>query len=305
MAPTATVPYKVVRDGRLLDVTGPHPYPPFADVVQPQSAALAQGMRAGDVITAVDGRSVASFGEVQIAVAAAAGTPLTFTIWRDGRVFDKTIAPKVTDIPNPNGGFDQRWLVGIAGGLFFEPVTEPLGFGRAVRTAVERTWLIIEASVSGLWHIITGAISTCNLSGPITIAETSGQVAAMGTMSFLAFIALLSTAIGLMNLFPIPMLDGGHLVLYAYEAVAGRPPNAKVVQLLFSVGFGNGGGLDDLCLGQRHFLPVGLCPDPLAKIAHRATRQDWARMVQDCKGRICFGFQKQSSAPQRRLGRNR
>ncbi len=81
-----------------------------------------------------------------------------------------------------------------------------------------------------------GSISTCNLSGPIGIAETSGDMARQGGQSFIWFIALMSAAIGMVNLFPIPILDGGHLVFYAYEAVVGRPPAAKFLNILMMAG---------------------------------------------------------------------
>jgi len=84
--------------------------------------------------------------------------------------------------------------------------------------------------------MITGAISTCNLSGPVGIAQTSGAMASQGAQSFIWFIAVLSAAIGMLNLFPIPMLDGGHLVCYAYEAIAGRPPRDGVVRVLMTIG---------------------------------------------------------------------
>ncbi len=86
--------------------------------------------------------------------------------------------------------------------------------------------------------MVTGAISTCNMSGPIGIAETSGAMAAQGAQSFIWFIAVLSTAVGLLNLFPIPALDGGHLVFYAYEAVVGKPPSDLVLRVLMTVGIG-------------------------------------------------------------------
>ena len=95
---------------------------------------------------------------------------------------------------------------------------------------------IIEGSLSGMWHMITGAISTCNISGPIGIAETSGAMASQGAQNFIFFIAVLSTAVGLLNLFPIPALDGGHLVFYAYEAVSGKPPSDKALRILMTLG---------------------------------------------------------------------
>ena len=108
--------------------------------------------------------------------------------------------------------------MGITGGTFFEPGTEPQSFIVAIKAAVERTWFIIKMSLTGLKQMIVGSISACNLSGPVAIAETAGQMASQGALPFLALIAGLSTAVGLMNLFPIPILDGGHLVFCAYEA---------------------------------------------------------------------------------------
>ena len=86
--------------------------------------------------------------------------------------------------------------------------------------------------------MITGAISTCNISGPIGIAETSGAMASQGAQNFIWFIAVLSTAVGLLNLFPIAALDGGHLVFYAYEAATGRPPSDGALRVMMTVGIG-------------------------------------------------------------------
>jgi regulator of sigma E protease len=102
--------------------------------------------------------------------------------------------------------------------------------------AATQTWTIVERSFDGLYHMVVGAISTCNLSGPIGIARVSGAMASDGIWNFVWFIAVLSTAVGLLNLFPIPILDGGHLVFHAYEAVTGRPPNERVVSALMTFG---------------------------------------------------------------------
>ena len=117
-----------------------------------------------------------------------------------------------------------------------EPETVPAGLFDSFRGGVRQTGRIIEGSLSGMWHMITGAISTCNISGPIGIAETSGAMASQGAQNFIFFIAVLSTAVGLLNLFPIPALDGGHLVFYAYEAVTGKPPSDKALRVLMGIG---------------------------------------------------------------------
>ena len=92
------------------------------------------------------------------------------------------------------------------------------------------------SSLSGLYNMISGAISSCNLSGPLKIATTAGQMASQGGQSFIWFVAVLSTAVGLLNLFPIPVLDGGHLVFHAYEAVTGKPPPEKLLNVLMGIG---------------------------------------------------------------------
>ena len=147
-----------------------------------------------------------------------------------------TLTPRRVDEPQPDGGFQTNWRIGIIGGLFFDPMTETPGLLTALGAGVANMWEIIEGSISGLYHMITGAISTCNMSGPLGIAEVSGAMASQGTVNFIYFIAVLSTAVGLLNLFPIPVLDGGHLVFYAYEAVAGKPPSDKVLRILMTVG---------------------------------------------------------------------
>jgi len=147
-----------------------------------------------------------------------------------------SLTPRRTDLPSPDGGFESRYLIGITGGYSFEPVLERVGAGQALWYGVEQTGFVIQSSLSGLWHMITGAISSCNLQGPIGIAETSGAAASQGIDNFIWFIAVLSTAVGLLNLFPIPVLDGGHLVFHAYEAVAGKPPSERALNIFMTVG---------------------------------------------------------------------
>jgi regulator of sigma E protease len=146
------------------------------------------------------------------------------------------MTPARRDLPLADGGFETRWLIGLTGGLAFEPASTTPSLGEAAIYGVDQIRFIITSSLSGLYHMVAGKISTCNLSGPIGIAETSGHAASQGWFSFIYFIALLSTAVGLINLFPIPVLDGGHLVFYAFEAVAGRPPSDRALRYLMAGG---------------------------------------------------------------------
>ena len=228
--------YTVVRDGQEITVDGPYFFPPAVSSVSPRSAADDADIKVNDVITAIDGAPVFAFAQVQEIVLAAEGAPLNFTIWRDGETLDKTIAPRRVDLPDPAGGFETRWLIGISGTIFFDEKTESVGFFEAVGLGAQGLWDTTTTSLSALQHILFGKISTCNLSGPVGIAETSGSMAEQGAQSFIWFIGALSAAVGLINLFPIPVLDGGHLVFYAYEAVTRRKPSDRAVQVFMYVG---------------------------------------------------------------------
>lgn len=233
---TDVLSYVVRRDGQLTTVAGPHPMPPLVVQLAPRSAAFETGLKQGDVIVAIEGNSVATFNELRDVVETSNGKTLALRVWRDGEVMDFELTPKRVDEPQPEGGFKTNWRIGIAGGLAFELATERESPGAAFADGVGQTWSVIEGSLSGLYHMVTGAISSCNMSGPIGIAEVSGAMASQGIDSFIWFIAVLSTAVGLLNLFPIPVLDGGHLVFYAYEAATGRKPSDTVLRVLMTVG---------------------------------------------------------------------
>lgn len=228
--------FKVERDGREVVVEDPYLLPPIVAGLSAQGAAMAASLEIGDVVQAINGAPVFSFTQLKDAVEGSNGATLDLIVWRSGELFELALTPKRIDEPNPEGGFRTEWRIGVASGLSFEPATETLGVGDAVSHGFSRTGEIITGSISGLWHMIIGNIGTCNLSGPVGIAQVSGQMASQGALSFVVFIAVLSTAVGLLNLFPIPALDGGHLVFYAYEAVMRRPPSEGALRVLMSVG---------------------------------------------------------------------
>ncbi|MFN3970744.1 MAG: RIP metalloprotease RseP [Gemmobacter sp.] len=236
MAPGAAAEYRIERDGRTVTVTGPHPFPPIADGVAPRSAAQEAGFVAGDLVQAVDSQPIQTFQQLREIVGASDGRQLTMTIWRGGQTLDVSLTPRRMDMPLPEGGFETRFLIGLSGGLVFTPQTRTPAPWELVTLGASETWRIATTSLSGLWHMITGAISTCNLQGPVGIAESSGAAAAQGTASFILFVAMLSTAVGLLNLFPVPVLDGGHLVFHAWEALTGRPPSDRALQVMMGAG---------------------------------------------------------------------
>ena len=247
--------YLVRRAGEKENALGAHPYPPLVLGLTPGSAAMEAGFEVGDVILSADGRPVATFAQLREIVGNSDGKPLELEVWRGGRTFEITLTPQRRDLPLPEGGFETRWLIGITGGMLFEPKTESPGLVRAVDYGLDQTWYIVKASVSGLYHVVVGSISSCNLRGPVGIAQTSGQAASQGAVSFIWFIAVLSTAVGFLNLFPIPILDGGHLMFHAYEAIRGRPPSDGALRLMMAIGLALIGTLMIFALSNDFLCP--------------------------------------------------
>ncbi len=228
--------YVVRRDGAELTVEAPHPQPPRVLSVTLNSAAVDAELQEGDVITAIDGNDIFLFDELRDVVGESEGRPLPLTVWRDGEFLELTLEPRRRDTPLDDGGFETRWMIGIAGGLYFTMDTESPGVFEALSRGVEGTYTLIKNTISGLYHVSIGSISTCNISGAITIAKMSGHAASQGGESFIWWIAAMSTLVGFLNLLPIPVLDGGHLVFHAYEAVTGKQPNDRVMQVLMLTG---------------------------------------------------------------------
>ena len=232
------VRYQVTRAEQSLTLDGPNPLPAYADSVQDPSAALDAGIQAGDVILKASGQDIASFSQLPKLIEASGGAPVDLTLWRDGKTLDVTLTPRSRDLPTADGGFETRWLIGVTGGMVFDPLVRTPSVTEAVSLAWQQGWYMTKVNLSGLVYMVAGKISSCNVSSPIGMAKAVGAAARSGLESFLQMLALVSLSIGLLNLFPIPVLDGGHLVFYAYEAVAGQKPNARAVQVLMTIGVG-------------------------------------------------------------------
>lgn len=238
LPPGETLPWGVERDGERLIVPGPRPLSPLVERVSPLSPAHRAGLRPGDVILELNGDPIADFAELRGAVLASDGASVRLLIWRAGERIETVLTPVLTDQPLPDGGFEARWQIGVGAGLPFEPSVRRPGPVEALGIGAEQTWDVIRLNGSALWHLLTGGISACNVRGVLAMGEASGATAAEGARSFVTFLALLSVVVGFMNLLPIPTLDGGHLALYAFEGVRGRPPSPRVTSALMTVGMG-------------------------------------------------------------------
>jgi regulator of sigma E protease len=238
MNPPGPMRVSVERAGETLDLTVPYPLPPKLDMVEPLSPASDAGLKAGDLVLAADGQRLTSFEQLRQVVLASGGRTIPLTVWRDGRTLAMQITPKERDMPSSDGGFERRVMIGAVGAPLYRTATVTPGPITAAGIGVERTWMIVVQSVNGIHAILTGAIGADNLQGPLGIAQASGATASQGLSTFMTWIAIISTAIGFLNLFPIPILDGGHFVAFLIEAVRGRPPSPAAMQVAMSIGLG-------------------------------------------------------------------
>lgn len=217
----------------LLFMTYGQPYTP-AEVgqVMPDSAAAAGGIQPGDAIVDIDGRAVDRFEDVQQVVRLNPNVPMTMTVRRDGKPVTLHVTPHRVE-ETDRFGHHEIGQLGIRGGgskyIQRDPAT-------AVVQACEETWNLSATTLEAMWQMVIGRRTTDELGGPLRIAQLSGEVAQGGFVPLLWFMAVLSVNLGLINLFPVPVLDGGHLMFYAAEAIRGKPLGQRAQEYGFRFG---------------------------------------------------------------------
>lgn len=210
---------------------------PRVDQVNPGSAAEVAGFKPGDLVLEIDGTKVESFADMQRIVGSRAGERLAFTVERGDRQVELDATPELKEVKDPFGNVHRTGLLGISRSLAAGDVTvRRYGPVEAVGLGVQETWFVVARTFDYLGGLIAGRESADQLGGPIRIAQVSGQVATFGIGALLSLAAVLSVSIGLLNLFPIPLLDGGHLLFYAFEAIRGRPLSARTQDIGFRIG---------------------------------------------------------------------
>ena len=201
---------------------------PVAGEVLPGSAAAHAGLRVDDKIVAIDGQPITTFEDIQRIISVHPAEKLTVTVRRGQDTLD---LPVLTD--SHDSGGQKVGMLGIRGGkVEYQRLTLP----EALIGGVTQTWQVTSETIVGVSQMISGRRGTEDLGGPLRIAQLSGQVAELGLASLVSFIAVLSVNLGLINLFPIPVLDGGHLLFYLAEAIRGRPIPARAQEYGFRAG---------------------------------------------------------------------
>ena len=210
---------------------------PRVDQVQPHSAAAAAGIEPGDIIKRADGAAINEFSDLQSIVTMSAGRDLAIVVERHRKLLTLHAVPQLLEVKTGFGDVQRVGVLGIVNNLDKSEVQlVRYGIAGAVKEATIRTWDIVDSTMTYLWRMVIGQQDASQLSGPLGIAKVSKQVASIGIIELINLAALISVSIGLVNLFPVPILDGGHLLYYACEAIMGRPLGARAQDVGFRLG---------------------------------------------------------------------
>jgi regulator of sigma E protease len=207
------------------------------DAIQPNSAAQKAGFQPGDLVLAINGNPIANFSEMQRIVSISAGEPIRVEVERGGVPVTLNATPELKELKDNFGNVHRLGVLGISRSMAPGDIkTEKAGPLQAVVMGVQETWFVVDRTISYIGGVFTGRESADQLGGPIRIAQVSGQVATAGFTALIHLTAVLSVSIGLLNLFPIPLLDGGHLLFYGIEAARGRPLSERAQEVGFRIG---------------------------------------------------------------------
>jgi regulator of sigma E protease len=207
------------------------------DTIQPGSAAQTAGFKPGDLVLTINGEKIESFSDMQRIVSISAGAPLVIEVERDNAQVTLKAVPQLKELKDNFGNVHRLGVLGISRSMAPGDIkTEKAGPMRAIVMGAQETWFVVDRTLSYIGGVFTGREAADQLGGPIRIAQVSGQVATAGFAPLVHLTAVLSVSIGLLNLFPIPLLDGGHLLFYAIELIRGRPLSERAQELGFRIG---------------------------------------------------------------------
>jgi len=207
------------------------------DAVQPASAAEAAGFKPGDLVLAINGEKIESFSDMQRIVSISANETLSIDVDRGGAPVTLKAIPQLKELKDNFGNVHRLGVLGISRSMSPGDIkTEKAGPLRAIVMGAQETWFVVDRTLAYIGGVFVGREAADQLGGPIRIAQVSGQVATAGFTALIHLTAVLSVSIGLLNLFPIPLLDGGHLLFYAIETIRGRPLSERAQEVGFRIG---------------------------------------------------------------------
>jgi regulator of sigma E protease len=231
--PVANFIFAIVAFAVVFATAGQSVTQPIVGQVMPGSAAAVAGLKTGDKFVTVDRTQIARFEQIQQIIGLNTGTTIPIVVERDGNDVTLTATPKIVVETDRFGNQHTIARLGVtakAGALVrLDPAT-------AVWRATQQTWNVTAGTMQALWQMVSGRRSGDELSGPVGIVRMSGEVATGGVIAVIGFMAVLSVNLGLINLFPVPVLDGGHLLFYVAEAIRGKPLGNRAQEYGFRLG---------------------------------------------------------------------
>jgi regulator of sigma E protease len=211
---------------------------PKIETVVAGSPAEKAGLKPGDRIVEIDGKAIRSFDDIPPIVMSSAGTELTLNVERDGQKLVLKVTPELGEAKDLLGQSLKMGMLGVSRSNKKEDeIHESYGFFGALGKSVNETYFLTKQTVVFLKDLALGKASSDQLGGPIRIAKYSHKIATLGWLQLIHWTAMISISIGFLNLLPIPVLDGGHLLFYGIEAIAGHPLSHRAQEIGFQIGF--------------------------------------------------------------------
>ena len=226
----------IERSDTKKEILVPYFFQPIVLAVETLSPASKAGLLQGDVILFIEEKKINNFDEIKEIISLSNEKELNFKIWRNNQIIDLILKPEYRPTETSNGNIEEIVRIGVRGGPPFEPLRETPDPITAIKIGFNMTYYVIKMSIIGIIKIIDNTISPKHLSGPIGVGKALTETSYQGFGAFITLVAAISAGLGLINLFPIPILDGGYLLIFLYEATFKKKPPEKVLNSLMSFG---------------------------------------------------------------------
>ena len=236
LEPLSDIRLQILRNNKVYNEKIPHIFQPIVFHVEMFSPAMKSGLKVGDVFLEANKQSISSFEELKTVINSSEGKNIVVKIWRDQEIILINLTPEMRPTETIDGNLIEEMRIGVRGGALFSPVMVKPDLSNAIQMGVRMTTYVIQTSFLGLARMIDSTISPRHLSGPLGVAQALSHTASEGFIPFLSLLAAISAGIGLINLFPIPILDGGHLMIFLYEGIFKKPPADRVIKFFMAIG---------------------------------------------------------------------
>ena len=228
--------FLIERNGLKKEIVLPYIFQPVVKGIEPLSAASRSNLKVGDVFLSVNGEVLHRFSDLREFVINSEGKELIVVIFRENREIQKIIKPTLTPFEEKNGTFTEKYRIGVLGGPIFQAERTTPNIYEAFSMGSNATFRVFTGTIRGIRGMILGEVDPRHLSGPIGVAHAVSDSIKSGLLSFFTLIAIISTGIGIVNLLPVPILDGGHIALLSYEALMKKKPSDIFLRFAMIVG---------------------------------------------------------------------